>query len=441
MSEQFEGRKIFSLAEVAQSVQKTIETRYTTSFWVKAEMNKLNRYHHSGHCYPELVEKKDGKIVAQMRAHLWKSDFNRINQNFLRVLGEPLKDGIKLLFSAKLGFDPVYGISLWIQDIDPAYTLGDLEKEKQDTIRMLKELGFYHLNKSLSFPLLPQRIAVISVETSKGYADFLNVINGNQYNYRFHQTLFPALLQGDAAVASIVGQLNTIKKVCHEFDVVVIIRGGGGDVGLSCYNQYKLAEAICNFPIPILTGIGHSTNETVAEMVAYSNAITPTKLAEVLIQHFHNFALPLKDAEARIVRAVKSIIAVKSAELTRLSRDFRTMTISELQSHRAQVVSLGSSLVEQSGFRFKMAARNHSEITTAFKSALANLKTHHQVQLSSFEKAVALLDPLNVLKRGYSITKKNGATVKAASELRTGDKVETFFGSGSITTIVEEIKT
>lgn len=159
-------------------------------------MNKLNFYKQSGHCYPELVEKKDGKIIAQIKSHLWRDDFNRVNNNFQRILKEPLKDGIKILFQAKITFDPVHGLALWIIDIDSSYTLGDLEREKQETIKQLKEEGIFNKNKTLNLPLLPQRIAIISVETSKGYADFLKVIETNSWNYKFFHILFPSLLQG-----------------------------------------------------------------------------------------------------------------------------------------------------------------------------------------------------------------------------------------------------
>lgn len=213
MSEEVDKKKVFSLIEVTQSIQKTLSERYTSSFWVKAEMSKLNCYSHSGHCYPDLIEKYEGKIIAQVKSHLWKEDFNAINEKFLKVIHEPLKDGIKILFLARISFDPVYGLALRIIDIDPDFTLGDLEKEKQETIRKLKEQGVFNKNKGLMVPLLLQRIAIISVETSKGYADFLNVLDTNPWRYKFFHFLFPSLLQGEKAVESITYQLGRIKKV------------------------------------------------------------------------------------------------------------------------------------------------------------------------------------------------------------------------------------
>ncbi|MBA4057860.1 MAG: exodeoxyribonuclease VII large subunit, partial [Marivirga sp.] len=179
MPEILKDKKIFSLLEVTLSVKKTISDRYQSSFWVKAEMNKLNHYSYSGHCYPELLEKINGKIVAQVRANLWKDDFQRINNNFLSALKEPLKDGINILFNTTVSFDPVHGFSLRIIDIDPVFSLGELEREKLETITRLKDEGIFLQNKTLQIPILPQRIAVISVETSKGLADFLKVIDHN----------------------------------------------------------------------------------------------------------------------------------------------------------------------------------------------------------------------------------------------------------------------
>src|SRR5690606_29841452 len=173
MPEIVDGRKVFTLVEVAASIQKTVAQRYASSFWVKAEMNKLNYYPHSGHCYPDLVEKVDGgRVIAQLKSTLWRDDYVRINENFLSVVKSPLTEGIKILFCARITFDPVHGLALRITDIDPVFSLGELEREKQETISKLKEEGIFDRNKTLPFPLLPQRLAVISVQTSKGYADF-----------------------------------------------------------------------------------------------------------------------------------------------------------------------------------------------------------------------------------------------------------------------------
>ncbi|MBA2745735.1 MAG: exodeoxyribonuclease VII large subunit [Flavisolibacter sp.] len=449
-----EKTRIFSLLEVTRSIRKTIADRYTSSFWVKAEMNKLNHYHHSGHCYPELVEKDNGKVIAQINGILWKTDFVNANNKFIATLKEPLKDGIKILFLAKITFDPAHGMALQIVDIDPAYTMGDLEKEKQDTIAKLHAEGIYNKNKSLKFPQLPQRIAIISVETSKGYADFLSVISNNQWGYHFLHHLFPSLLQGEKAVDGIIKQLNLIRKVQQHFDVVAIIRGGGGDVGLTCYNSYILAKEIANFPLPVITGIGHATNVTVAEMISHLNAITPTKLADYLMQRFHEFAVPVQNAERIIIERSGRILEENHAKLRTEVKYFRSATEKIISFSNNRIRSLSDSLHRQSLFRFRdekeMLASSRVQIakssTAKFLSEeteiqkvnsvlskdIRTLLLHHNFHIDNFEKNVTNMSPENVLKRGYSITLFKGHSIKCAADVEPGDTIETVVYDGSI---------
>ncbi len=366
MPEKVNDKTVFSLLEVTKSIQKTIADRYRSSFWVKAEMNRLNYYKQSGHCYPELVEKQNGVVIAQIRSNLWKDDYATINNNFIKVLNEPLKDGIKILFLAKISFDPSFGLSLRIIDIDPGYTLGDLEKGKQETIKKLRDEGIFNQNKLLKLPLLPQRIAIISVDTSRGYSDFLEVITKNPWHYTFFHLLFPSLLQGEKAVESIINQLNYIKKVKHHFDVVAIIRGGGGDIGLSCYNNYQLAKEIATFPIPVITGIGHSTNETVAEMISFSNAITPTKLAEYLLQEFHNFAVPVQNAKDIIIDKSRRLISEEKTKFQSEVKLFRSVAVNILIKNRNEVKEQLQTLYQQSHFLLK----NENEYLISIRTAI-----------------------------------------------------------------------
>ncbi|MFC6103770.1 exodeoxyribonuclease VII large subunit [Olivibacter domesticus] len=348
MPQTITDKTIFSLAEVARSIQKTIADRYKSLYWIKAEMNKLNHYSHSGHCYPELLEKKDGKVIAEIRSTLWKGDYERINQRFMEVTKEPLKNGINILMQASINYDPVHGLSLHILDIDASYSLGELEREKQASIVILKEQGIFDANKQLIFPVLPKRLAIISVETSKGLADFLKIIDNNPYGYHFEHRLFPALLQGEKSVPSIIDQLKQVRLSLHDFDVVAIIRGGGGDVGLSSYNNVLLATAIATFPIPVITGIGHATNETVSEMVAYKNAITPSALADYLLQHFHDFARPVAYAEQVLRSKTTQLFEKQHQLLNNTIKYFRMVSINELQENRHQLASLRSRTLQQS---------------------------------------------------------------------------------------------
>ena len=456
-----EEKQIFTLLQVTKSIQRTISKRYRRAYWIKAEMNKLNHYKHSGHCYPDIVEKVNGKVVAQMRCLLWRDNFFKINHKFKKILKEPLKDGIKILFLAHINYHPQYGFSLQIIDIDPSFSLGDLEQEKQKTLNQLRQEGIYQKNRSLSMPLLPKRIAIISVETSKGYADFLRVIEAyhNEKSYRFFRMLFPSLLQGDKAVSALVNQLNRIRNVKQHFDVVAIIRGGGGDVGLSCYNDYNLAKTIAEFPIPVLSGIGHSTNETVAEMVSFENAITPSKLAEFLIQKFNDFAEPVQKAEEKITEQSLRLISEEKSKFSSEVKLLQSATRQVLGQNRNKVSQKANSLIQQSQFNLinnkniiKTKSENIKKQTFQFcmterqnikqfrlnlkKESIAQLK-QSQLILSSVNQNLNNLRPENVLKRGFSITHFKGKSVKETNQLQAGDVLETRLYKGKVTSIVQ----
>ncbi len=462
MPETIQDKKIFTLLEVTKSIEKTLRKRYTSSFWVKAEMNKLNYYSHSGHCYPDLVEKQGGKVIAQIRAVLWKNDYLRINNRFVEILKEPLKDGIKILFLARISFSPMYGLTLVISDIDASYTLGDLEKEKQATIQKLRAQGIFDRNRGLPFPLLPQRIAIISVETSKGYADFMRILDTNPNHYRFFSLLFPALLQGEKAAERISGQLDRIERVKRHFDVVAIIRGGGGEVGLSCYNHFDLVTKIANFPLPVITGIGHATNETVTEMVAHINAITPSKLAEYLLQKFHDFAGPVQEAERIVTDRSNRILKEEKMRLYSEVKLFRSVTENILSANRNNISGLATSLMQQSRFRFKNEIRLLKDCSRVIgKDSISFLNNRHlnifqlherlwartklnlnksSLEVMNLEKNIDNMDPKNVLKRGYSITLHNGKAVKDLLRLKTEDSLQTITFEGEITSVIKEIK-
>lgn len=459
MPEIIDNKQIFSLLEVTKSVQKTIAERYKSSFWVKAEMIKLNYYSHSGHCYPELVDKKDGKIIAQIKSNLWKDDYNNINKNFIKILKEPLKDGIKILFLAKISFDSIYGISLQILDIDPSLTLGDLEREKQETVSRLHLENIFASNKSKFLPLLPQRIAIISVETSKGYADFLKVLEENSWNYKFFHYLFPSVLQGEKAVSGIIAQLKRIEKVQHHFDVVAIIRGGGGDVGLSCYNNYDLSKAVAEFPLPVITGIGHATNQTVCEMVSYQNAITPTKISEFLIQKFHNFSVPLQKAKALIIDKSLRLLSDEKTKLQSEVKLFKSITETVIMRNRNEIENTKALIKQHLFFKLKSqmdlvhyyneqlgkaAAHKLNENTKLLQQLKVNLFIHanlylkqDNLKLENFERNLINLDPINILKRGYSITRYNGIAIKDSASISDGDTIETTLYNGTILSTIK----
>jgi exodeoxyribonuclease VII large subunit len=465
MSVELSNRKVFTLLEVTRSIQKTLSGRYKSSFWVKAEMNKLNFYRHSGHCYPELVEKQDGKVVAQMKGNLWHDDYIRIDADFQRVLKEPLKDGVKILMLALIEYHPEYGLSLRILDIDPSYTLGDLERERRETLEKLQAQGILTKNKDLPLAIVPQRLAIISVETSKGYADFLKVLEGarRNWNYAFFHMLFPSVLQGDNAVAGIIFQLGRIRKVIAHFDAVAIIRGGGGDIGLSCYNDYRLAREIALFPLPVITGIGHATNETVAELISFENAITPTKLAEFLIQKFHNFSVPVKEAQRSIIDFARRVIREEQTQFNSEGKLFRSVVGKALTVHDSDLRQNAASLQQQTKFLLtgkkevlwsaptalkKYAARLYWTCQQQIEQTSTQLRKDSQqklkqdiLALNAVEQAVSNLSPEAILKRGFSITRVNGKAVRSVREVKNNDVLETTVNEGTVHSVVKSIKT
>ena len=429
--------KVLTLSELTAGIASVINQNFASSFWVKAELAKLNHYPESGHCYPALVEKEKGSVKAEMRGTIWANDFQRINQKFLQVAREPLKEGIHILFRAMIKYHPVYGLSLQISDIDPTYTLGEMAREKMETINRLKKEEIFDRNKLLPLPQLPQRIAIISVKTSKGFSDFMSILRGNTWGYSFACYLFPALLQGDKAVDSILGQLRLIRELEEHFDVVAIIRGGGGDVGLNCYDHYTLASEIALFPIPVLTGIGHSTNETVVEMVSGKNLITPTDVAYFLIQQFHNFSGKLEDLAGKVIDFAVEIMEGEKRGLGNLVKGLVQGTRLSIDQEKRIRGEMGKRLLTGTGMKMKdeRYSVNNKSVLLRFNSR--QLMIRHGTRIAQAEQQVRLLDPVNVLKRGYSITYANGKFLRDEAEVSPGDEITTHLFKGKLTSEVK----
>lgn len=430
--ETFNDRPVYSLSELTGSIKAVINKTYTRAYYVKAEIIRLNKYPHSGHCYPELVEKEGDRIVTQMRAVIWKTQVEEINEKFLKITGEPLKDNISILCLATIEFSPQYGLALYIQDIEPSYTLGELMKNKMAVIARLKKEGVFGANKQLQLPLLPKRIAVISVETSKGYSDFMVTLQENNWNYCFECELFPSILQGDKAITTITAQLEAIAKRQKDFDCVVIIRGGGGDVGLSCYDDYSLSHKVATFPLPIISGIGHSTNESVTDMVSYANKITPTEVSYFLIQQFHNFAIQVEDAQDKIIRYVETLFTREKYQIEQIEHNYLLLATRSLTHKKHQIEQLEQScklsathLLSQE----KSVIENLHKMMQLYSKQMLTIKNK---ELENLEEKIRLLHPHNVLKRGYSITRLNGKAVREASEAKDGDELITTLYHGEV---------
>lgn len=430
--ETFNNKPVYSLSEISKSLQSVINKSYTKAYYIKAEIMKLNVYPHTGHCYPELVEKEGNKICAQMRAVIWKTQFESINEKFVRITGERLKDSISILCLATIEFSPQYGLALYIQDIEPTYTLGEMLKNKMEVIARLKKEGIFTANKQKLLPLLPKRVAVISVETSKGYSDFMVTLQQNNWGYCFECELFTSILQGEKAITTITARLSEIELRQKEFDCVVIIRGGGGDVGLSCYDDYAMASKVATFPLPVISGIGHSTNESVTDMVSFANKITPTEVAYFLIQQFHNFAMAVEDAHDKIRDYATNLLKEEKYKIEQLENSYRLQATRLLtqEKHKIEQVEHNYHLIAT---RFLTQEKSKlDKIESVINLSTKQLFVNKKKEISNIEEKIKLLHPDNVLKRGYSITFLNGKALTSKAKTKSGDILVTKLYEGEL---------
>lgn len=452
--ERFNDRPIYTLSEIGKSLKSVIAKNYPSFYYVKAEIIKLNLYPKTGHCYPELAEKENGRVKSQMRAVIWATQFIQINEKFKKITGEELKEGLSILALVSVEYHEQYGLALYIHDIEPSFTLGEMAKNRAETIERLKREQLFNANKQLVLPMVPKRVAVISVETSKGYSDFMITLEQNNWNYCFETELFPAVLQGEKAIVTITEQLSRIAARIDDFDCVVIVRGGGGDVGLSCYDDYRLAAAVAAFPLPVVSGIGHSTNITVTEMVSFESKITPTEVAYFLIQKFHDFAIRVEECHDFIINAAvemlnrdkpllaqasqllqvygQNIIALHKTAQANLSKTIQTYSRSIIAGQKTIQAGMGKELRLHASRLFEGQQVQIGFLQKQlFNLGLQQIKQRKE-KIALISKQVELLHPENVLKRGFSITYSEGKAVSDAAELHSGQKIVTKFYLGQI---------
>jgi exodeoxyribonuclease VII large subunit len=443
------SKEVFTLKQVAQSIRKTLESRYERTYWVKAEIYKMNLFP-SGHAFPELVQRTDGKIVANLSGVIWKTNYGRISKQFEATVKEPFSEGKEVLMLVKITFSEVYGLSLHVTDIDPSYSLGALHKLKLETINALNKLGILQKNQSLRLSL-PKRIAVISAESSKGLSDFMQVLSGSSFG--ISTFLFNATVQGDQAIESILKAFNKIEQVRQYFDAVVIVRGGGAEVGMSCYDDFKLCKRIAEFPLPVMCGIGHSTNLTVAEMVAYSHAITPSVLAADLLQEFELKLLELdatcanlKQAQNRIVtdtkntfhQTVSKINGVTKWRFERINNQLSTIEQRSIQETK-HILSFHKQYISTSPIAIQTLVKKSHQIEHHRRTMLQQQLTFtmnrmvdkNAAIIESLEKQIHLMSPSAVLARGFAIARSNGKAILSKTELHPGSMIQIELSDGT----------
>jgi exodeoxyribonuclease VII large subunit len=430
-------KRAYTLKELNAMVRDAIETELPDEYWVQAELAECRESR--GHCYMELIEKDElnNTPIARSSAKCWKSTWNVVRPYFERETGQRLHAGMKVLLKVYAQFHEAFGFSWIVTDIDPTYTLGDMARRRQEIIAHLKAEGVFDLNRELYMPLFPQRIAVISSATAAGYGDFCNQLADNPYGFYFSTQLFEATMQGEATEQSIIQALNRIYLSVNSFDVVVIIRGGGATSDLSCFDSLPLAENVANFPLPVITGIGHDRDESIIDMVAHTNVKTPTAAAALLISYLKDVLDAINQAEATITRRVRSQLEMEKLRLNRITSILPRLfpTIKARQETRLDALyNRISSHVGQA-----LLTCNARLITLEQKLPLVAVQriSTEKHRLAIMEEKSKLLDPTLLLSRGYSITLKDGKAVRDPKSLTSGDEIVTRLEKGTIKSIIK----
>ena len=408
-----------SLYELNGLIKRSIRSCMPDTYWVQAELSDV-RSNYSGHCYLEFIQKDvlGNNLIAKARGTIWSNIYKMLKPYFEQETGQAFASGIKVLVQVAVEFHELYGYSLTVLDIDPTYTVGDMARKRREILRQLEEEGVIDLNKELEMPMLPQRIAVISSATAAGYGDFCNQLQNNPRGYDFHTELFPAIMQGERVEETILAALDAINGRVDDFDAVVIIRGGGATSDLSGFDTYLLAASCAQFPLPIITGIGHERDDTVIDSVAHTRVKTPTAAAEFLIAKLDKCADVLDEMSSRLMQGVRNRLLWEHRRMESLTQRIPTSAYKRISEAKYALLS----------------ARR--DIQLASQSFLSMKK--HRLELLQQKLNDAL--PEKQLARGYSITLKDGKVVKDASTLKEGEKLITVLHQGRIESVIENIQ-
>jgi exodeoxyribonuclease VII large subunit len=474
-----------SLYELQNQIKLSLDESFSMPVWVKAEISELT-VNRSGHCYLDLVETEanSDEVIARCRATIWSYTFRMLKPYFETTTGQVFTEGLKVLLQAKIEYHEVYGLSLNVRDIDPVYTMGDMAKQRREIIRRLQEDGVIDMNKELELPAVAQRIAIISSPTAAGYEDFLDQLKQNLHHFVFYTKLFPAVMQGNEAPRSITEALEQIFNYDDFFDVVVIIRGGGSQIDLACFDHYELALNVAQFPIPVITGIGHEKDDTVIDVVAHTRMKTPTAVAEFLISGALQFSLELNDLEKHFIKLIdeqlsdnrirleNAVNLINSLVNKMIDKQTTRLKIAQIQldnqlskflsKQMNQLRNLGSKaqnltkryvsqqkhLAENLGTQLNYKIRGqiikNATKLAQFKKILTIRSGEtfraEKKMLHAIEEKLRLIDPKNILQRGYSLTMVNGKIIKSVSLINQGDNIETHFSDGTVESKVETIQ-
>ena len=404
-----------SLYELGRLIRLTLREGLPDTYWVQAELSEV-REAYNGHCYIELVQKAErgNTLLAKARGNIWANVYKMLKPYFESATGQAFTAGIKVLLQVSVEYHEQYGLSLTVHDIDPTYTLGDMARRRKEILQQLEEEGVLTLNKELTMPSLPQRVAVISAAGAAGYGDFCDQLMGNPYGFAFYPKLFPAVMQGDKTEETVIAALDCIAAEQDMWDVVVIIRGGGATSDLSGFDTYNLAANCAQFPLPIITGIGHERDDTVLDMVAHTRVKTPTAAAEHLIACLVEAATILDGLVGDLTTGITQCIHHEEKRVEQIAQ--------RLPSLSAVMHTNGLHRIEH------LEMRMH----TALQKAI--MEQQHRLQL--MEKVIEGASPMQILQLGYSITRCEGRVVRDASVLPEGSVLTTTLAEGEVRSVV-----
>lgn len=427
-----------SLYELNNIIRGVLHDNLSEMLWIRAETSDV-RVNQNGHCYLEFIEKDTvGRtIVAKARAMIWSNTFYMLKAYFENATRQPFASGLKVLVKVSIEFHELYGFSLTVHDIDPSYTLGDQAINRAAILKQLEEDGVIDLNKELELPMPTNRIAIISSPTAAGYEDFCNQLANNAYGFIFYTKLFPAIMQGDRAEDSIISALERVYNYQDCFDAVVIIRGGGATSELSCFDSYLLAASCAQFPLPIITGIGHERDETVLDIVANTRAKTPTAVAEFLINYMADVAEELNSFQVGLVSIVNSRLQEEALRLNTFDIQAALHLKNWQKEQQNILLTIKDNLRKSISQLIKNEKNIFSILEDGLKRNVLQMAKDKKGQLDNFEKHLNLISPETIMQKGYTLTTKGGKIVKNPDTVKKGDEIKTLFSEGEIISIVK----
>ncbi|MBD8491327.1 exodeoxyribonuclease VII large subunit [Echinicola sp. CAU 1574] len=428
-----------SLLELNQQIQQALDSHLAPSYWVIAEIGEI-RDSPRGHAYLELVEKSEQQILAKIKANIWSYTYRGIASRFTHITGQPLKSGMKVLAQVGVQFHEVYGLSLNIKDIDPNFTLGEKARKRQETIDQLNKEGLMNLNKQFLLPKVPQRVAVISSPSAAGFGDFTNQVDHNREGYKVHWKLFSATLQGDQAANSIINAINEVEEKLqeHSFDLLVIIRGGGAQLDLDCFDDYNLARAIANTTLPVVTGIGHERDESIADMVAHSKMKTPTAVAEFILSGFRDFEDQIEGRLKQLERHAAYQLQKEDRRINNTEHLLKNIFLSQVNREKERTVRSQYNILSRSGQLIKLKANQLDHLDENFKKLIRSIVLQEKQKLERLNKDLNRLDPMTFFQKGYTRSEINGKPLKQVA-ISAGDILTTYTSKEVITSTVNSI--